>query len=105
MFYRYRQVQGADYAVLILNPDVLWAYVCAFCFENAASNRVTAVSINDRLGVDRLAAMFGDHPEMPRAALGLPPSYPTSPQAEVLAFPNVAAPDYLEPGSIHPAFI
>lgn len=105
MFYRYRQIYGENFAVLVLKPEVLWAYACMFCRGNAASSRVTAIPIEERLSADSLESMFGDHPNVARDSLPIPPSYPTDPQAEVLVIPHVNSPNYLGPDGIHPAFI
>ena len=51
MFYRMRINTDCNWVVLIIDARVLWEKDCAFCVENAASNNVTAVPIQDRKGL------------------------------------------------------
>ncbi|VVE56307.1 hypothetical protein PCO31111_05112 [Pandoraea communis] len=81
--------EGTDWIVIALKPSVLWELPCAFCVENAASGRVTAIPLEQRRGVIAMEAMYGDYPGKQRATLGLPPQYTTHPQAEVLILENV----------------
>lgn len=91
MFYPLRcdAPDGTDWIVVALRPSVLWELPCAFCVENAAQGRVTAIHIDQRRGLPALEAMYADYPDKPRALLNLPSAYPTHPQAEVLILSNV----------------
>ena len=86
MFYGLQQSDAeSDWAVLRLSPEVLWEIPCAFCITNAASNDVTCVPLEDRMELATLKSMFGDvPPDIKRENLGIPDSYTTNPQAEVL---------------------
>lgn len=91
MFYRLRQENpDVEWAVIALNPSVLWEKECAFCTSNAASNEVTAIPIQDRKGEAAFNRLFDDVPgKSPRATLGISDACPTNPQAEVLVFGNI----------------
>lgn len=88
MFYRYRTANpNVAWVVFSLKPSVLWENDCAFCIENAASNRVRAIQLAERKRVAALAALFDDHDCYPdRTKLGIPEHFPTNPQAEILLF-------------------
>lgn len=96
LFYSLRQQNpGEDWAVIRLDPKVLWEIPCAFCFSNAASSEVFSIPIQDRMGFNALQLMFGDvHPNVKRADLRLADEYATDPQAEVLILGPVG-PDYI----------
>lgn len=97
MFYALQKRNpDADWAVLRINPAVLWEQPCAFCTSNAAASTVTSIPLVDRMGLAALEAMFGEvRPDVSRAQLRIPESYTTDPQAEVL----ILAP--VEPGYVH----
>ena len=86
MFYGLQQSNAdVDWAVLRINPRVLWEIPCAYCISNAASNDVTRVPLEDRMSVAALESMFEDvPPDIQRVHLGIPNDYTTNPQAEVL---------------------
>jgi ssDNA thymidine ADP-ribosyltransferase, DarT len=85
MFYRSRcALIGSTWAVLGINPKVLWEKNCAFCKENAASTAVTCLPLISRQGEAAFRSLFDDFEGKPRASLNIPDSYPTNPQAEVL---------------------
>lgn len=86
MFYRLRQTNHGGWVVLVLNPNVLWELDCAFCHENAASNNVRYISLQERKKFQALERMYSDHHLNPRKNLAIPINYPTHPQAEVLVF-------------------
>lgn len=77
------------WVILVIHPQVLWDLDCAFCAANAASNGVTAIPLEHRKGIAAFQAMFADWPTKPRSELNIPASYPTNPQAEVLALQGV----------------
>ncbi len=97
MFYALRQ-ENADqeWVVVGIDPSILWEKDCAFCSENAASNNVTNIPIEERKGVVAFNMMFNEIQGKPsREVLGIPKSCPTNPQAEVLVF-NDIEPRYIE---------
>lgn len=91
MFY-YERSQRPDskWAVLKLKPSILTDFPCAFCWTNASDDTVTRIELSRRMGADAFRGLFADRPGFPqRAALGIPDSYPTNPQAEILAFATI----------------
>ncbi len=91
MFYRYRMANPTvPWVVVSFKPEILWEIDCAFCVENAASNRVHTVPLLDRMTATALESMFLDHECYPtRAKLGISTHFPTNPQAEILAFGTI----------------
>lgn len=77
------------WVVIGVHPSVLWMLRCAFCTTNAASNAVTDINIEQRMGLGALQAMYGDWEDKNRATLGLTASLPTNPQAEVLVLDSI----------------
>jgi hypothetical protein len=102
MFYSLRcQEPQQDWVVLAINPEVLWTKDCAFCHENAASNNVTCIPIQNRKGIQSFRKLFDEVPGKPsRSSLKLPDNCPTNPQAEILVF-GVIEPIHIV-GSITP---
>lgn len=96
MLWRLRQDYPQEkWAVLAVKTSILWEKDCAFCVENAASANVTCIPIRMRKGAPAFNAMFQEIQGKPnRATLGIPPRYPTNPQAEVLVF-DVVEPRYI----------
>jgi len=64
MFYRYRINDPQNWAVLLLDVSLLWELDCAFCQENAASNAVTRVPLQERKKFSALQLMFADLPNI-----------------------------------------
>lgn len=91
MFYKLRKTYSdADWAVLKLDPSILWEIPCAFCASNAASDRVSYKNLEDRQSISALQLMFEDIlPDTERTSLRIPCSYTTDPQAEVLILGTV----------------
>ncbi|WP_288379991.1 DarT ssDNA thymidine ADP-ribosyltransferase family protein [uncultured Massilia sp.] len=90
MFWGIRQEnKDVDWVVLALRPEVLWMLPCAFCATNAASAAVAAVPLEQRKGLAALQSMYADWGDKSRATLGIPNSFPTNPQAEVLMLNGV----------------
>ena len=101
MFYSIREtrkkIAGADHSqgvVLLLDVEVLWELDCAFCRENASSNRVRHIPLEDRKGPDALRSLFqeefyDDTKVILRRSLAIPAHYPTNPQAEILVFDKI----------------
>ena len=97
MFYSLRcQDSSQIWVVVVFKPEILWLKDCAFCHENAASNSVTAIPIQNRKGIDAFRRMFDPVAGKPdRATLKLPDACPTNPQAEILVFDTIE-PQYIE---------
>lgn len=91
MFYSLRQnIPASDWVVLAYNPNLLWEKNCYFCFENAASNNITRMAKNQLQGYNGFISLFQDRPGWTsRKFLGIPESYPTNPQAEILVLDSV----------------
>lgn len=91
MFYILRQQNpGVEWVVIAVLPDVLWLKNCAFCSENAASNSMTKIPIQQRMGVEAFERMFDPVENIPtRNQLGLEDRFTTNPQAEVLVFDTI----------------
>ncbi len=96
MFYSLRQQNTEqEWVVIACKIEILWLKDCAFCQENAASNNVTCIPLQHRKGIAAFEKLFEPIEGKPsRGELGLPASYPTNPQAEVLIF-NVIEPTYI----------
>lgn len=96
MFYSLRmQNPNQEWVIIGVKPEVLWLKNCAFCHENAASNAVTNIQIQDRIGINAFNRMFDNVYGKPdRSAINLPSSFPTNPQAEVLVFDKIE-PSYI----------
>lgn len=86
MFYTLkRDNPGTDWAVVRLDPKILWELPCAYCFTNAASTEITSLAIEERKKLSALVSMFEDRPQNnKRSFLKIPEDYTTDPQAEVL---------------------
>lgn len=96
MFYSLRcQNSAQEWVVIAIKPEILWIKDCAFCHENAASNSVTSIPIQQRKGLAAFSKMFDAVAGKPdRPTLKLPDDCPTNPQAEILAF-GVIEPEYI----------
>ena len=103
MFYSIREqkrttdeVQDSQWTVLILDAELLWELDCAFCQENASSNRVRHIPLEDRKRPNALRTLFDDEfhdetREVHRQSLAIPANYPTNPQAEILVFDRISS--------------
>lgn len=88
MFYKYRQLDtSADWAVLLLKPEVLWELDCGFYRHNAADSRMRHLSTKEMTTVDAFQAMF-ETSGTPRE-LWLRACDPTDSQAEVMVFDTI----------------
>ena len=94
MFYKYSVEDRSAWTVLLLSPSLLWETDCAFCQQNAATINMRNTTLSFRKTPDALRQMFADFGEVRRASLGIPDSFPTDPQAEVLAF-DAISPNYI----------
>ena len=89
------QPNYSGWVVLLLDTKVLWELDCAFCQENAASNAVRYIPLEERKKPDALKGMFVDVCRdtkgnvYQRQSLQIPNDYPTHPQAEVLVFDQI----------------
>ncbi|UQN08791.1 DarT ssDNA thymidine ADP-ribosyltransferase family protein [Deinococcus sp. QL22] len=89
MFYRYRQEHPqVKWAVLVLEPSLLWELDCGFVEINAASAGIPQRDEATLKGAAALEGMFGNVPI--RTQLRLPEHFPTDPQAEVLVFEAIS---------------
>ncbi|PJF38016.1 MAG: DUF4433 domain-containing protein, partial [Phototrophicales bacterium] len=101
MFYRYRaNTQSRGWAVIAINPSVLWECECAFCKHNAADSRIARVPLEKLKSLSSFQAMFAedesgnalagilgvDYKQETRETNKLKSFDPTDPQAEVLVF-------------------
>lgn len=93
MLYKYRMDnQGVEWAILVLNPSVLWVKDCAFCKHNAADARISSQHLQTLKTVQAFQGLFHETEGItPRAEQNLKPFDPTDVQAEVLVF------DVIEP--------
>lgn len=96
MFYKYRKENPeVEWAVLGIQPSVLWTKDCAFCRHNAADARISCKPLAQ---LKSLEAFIGVYEEIEgiqtRQEQRLKPCDPTDVQAEVLVF------DVIEPGLI-----
>lgn len=95
MFYRIREqrktegVNDSQWVVLLLDVKVLWELDCAFCQQNAASNAVRSIPLDERKKPEALKGMFDDFYDIKREDLLIPQNYTTHPQAEVLVFDQI----------------
>lgn len=96
MFYALRQQNlKQEWVVIACESSILWLKDCAFCYENAASNNVTAIALEDRKGIYAFENLFSPAVGKPsREELKLPADCPTNPQAEVLIFGTIE-PQYI----------
>lgn len=96
MFYQLQLLdEKADWAVIQLDPKILWEKPCAFCYSNAASTEVSRLSLDSRLGLGGLKSMFAEvSAGVPRGELAIPQNYTTDPQAEVLVLAPIG-PEYI----------
>ena len=85
MFYKYASEKQSQWVVLLLDAKLLWELDCAFCQENAASNTVRNIPLENRKHPDALNNMFKEYYRtISRQSLSIPDHYTTYPQAEVL---------------------
>ena len=95
------QPDYSGWVVLVLDAKVLWELDCAFCQENAASNAVRHILIEERKNPEALENMFTEvcrdtkENVYERQSLQIPDNYPTHPQAEVLVFDRISS-DYIK---------
>lgn len=84
--------RDCDWAILMIDPCVLWYGCCAFFPTNAASTEMAKLDIRLREDVNAFCEMFSDFDRHGRRRGVVLHAYePTDPQAEVLAFGEVPA--------------
>jgi hypothetical protein len=96
MFFKYRMENpNVEWAVLALDPSILWLKDCAFCRYNAADARISRQNINNLKTLQSLQGMYlPDADLQSREDQCLRAYDPTDVQAEVLVF------DVIEPALI-----
>ncbi len=87
MFYRYWSNTNDIYCVIELKPSILYEKNCLFCVENAASYNERQREYTEKMGREGIEKLFYD--DFLREDLGIPRSYPTNPQSEVLVLDNI----------------
>ena len=86
MFYKIRKLHPeTDWAILLIDPAVLFEKRCGFCQFNAADKRIPKQSEDALVEAEVLAGMF-DRSIRSKDSEFLRPCDPTDPQAEVLVF-------------------
>ena len=93
MFYKYRCLNpDANWAVMEISPEALAEIPSLFFPSNAADARFRSLNeegLKALMGIGGFSGMFADSPSGCRQEKGLPESFTTNPQAEVLAFAPV----------------
>ena len=85
MFYKCRRERpNAEWAVLLLEPAILWELDCAFYQMNAAHRRMRHLPLSDARRPEALESMFSD--SVMRRDQWLRTQDPTDIQAEVMVF-------------------
>ena len=88
--------EQSQWVILLIDTKVLWELDCAFCHhQNASSNLVRRIPLEDRKKPSALKRMFRDrdydNEGLYQRQLQIPKDYPTHPQAEVLVFSPIPA--------------
>jgi len=85
-----KQNSTADWAVIKINPSILWELDCAFCYSNAAGRANRTVPLDRRRSPESFEKMFDENiADVTRQRLNIPDNYTTDPQAEVLVLEAV----------------
>ena len=92
---------NAIWVVIELDAKILYELDCAFCRTNAARSDIAALSLDERRGVGALERMYD---EIEHMRGNIPQSYPTDPQAEVLALENIP-PKYIKGVYVNNGFV
>lgn len=77
------------WAILHLDPSILWTFKCEFCFRNAASREMRWRQY--RSSPNNFSQMFEEPSPGYRDGKGLAPCQPTYPDAEVQVFGAISA--------------
>ena len=96
MFYKYRKEESAaDWAILVIEPSVLWEKNCAFCRHNAADRRIRNQLLSNLMTPQSFMGMYDKIEGIPpREEQNLRTYDPTDVQAEVLVF-DVIEPQFI----------
>ncbi|EGJ2442767.1 DUF4433 domain-containing protein [Salmonella enterica] len=96
MFYRYRRDNPqVEWAVLGIDPSVIWRNDCAYCCHNAADTRISTQLLPQLKTAESFCGMFAEIDGLePRQTQRLNSFDPTDGQAEVLSF-DVVEPQYI----------
>ncbi|EAP4690321.1 DarT ssDNA thymidine ADP-ribosyltransferase family protein [Salmonella enterica subsp. enterica serovar Winslow] len=96
MFYRYRRDNPqVEWAVLGIEPSVIWRNDCAYCCHNAADMRISTQQLPQLKTAESFCGMFAEIDGLePRQTQRLNSFDPTDGQAEVLSF-DVVEPQYI----------
>lgn len=91
MFWPIRQDNpDEDWAVLLIDAKKTLNLKCAFCYTNAANNKIRIIDLEQRCTYEFYKMMFEEnHPDYSREDLNLSHNEPTNPQAEVLVLENI----------------
>lgn len=99
LFYTFRkkpEMNNAMWCVIELKSSILWDKKCRYCTNNAASSEQKENREADFNSFSKFINLFKNIPgKQNRILLGLPKSYPTNPQAEVLVF-DVIESEYIK---------
>lgn len=96
MFFKYRMGNTAvDWAILVLDPSILWLKDCAFCRHNAADARISGQQLADLMTLQAFTGMYEEIGGWAtREEQRLKAYDPTDVQAEVLVF-DIIEPQYI----------
>ena len=96
MLWKYRmENEGIYWAILVLDPSILWTKTCAFCRHNAADGRISNQPIASLMTPQAFSGMFDEIDGLAsRDEQKLKLCDPTDVQAEVLVF-DVIEPHYI----------
>ncbi|MFM5202670.1 MULTISPECIES: DarT ssDNA thymidine ADP-ribosyltransferase family protein [Aeromonas] len=98
MLYKYRiENPNVDWAIIAIDPSILWMKDCAFCKKNAATKYIRDLPTSQLKTSQALKSMFDDINDFnssSRKKQYLYPCDPTDVQAEVLIF-DIIEPEYI----------
>lgn len=83
--YRWKNPEQA-WAVMVIDPSVLWTYDVAFCAHNAADNRIRQKAVTTLKTLSAFEALFATLDGTALRDRELLPSDPTDVQAEIMLF-------------------
>lgn len=99
-----------DWAILVLDPSILWTKDCAYCCHNAADARISSQPLPDLKTFEAFKGMYDEiEGILSRKEQKLKTFDPTDVQAEVLVF-DVIEPQYIggvifEKASVRDAYL
>lgn len=91
MFYKLqRKNTCAKWAILKLDPSLMYKLDVAFCYTNAASSYITNIPLNELNSTQALERMFSEQIKgVYRSQLNIPKNFTTDPQAEVMFLESI----------------